>query len=70
MTQFPDFPIPIADDELVRRAVTTGMRATTKRGVGKPRWFYVPERFGLGSTYAQTLCRRFGADPDQLVGKP
>lgn len=32
------------------------------------RWEHVMGLFGLGSTSAQALCRRFGADLDETVG--
>lgn len=55
----------IADEELLRRAVST---ATTNGGPRRAsRWVAVMDRFGLGSTYAQQLCARFGLDPDEIV---
>lgn len=33
-----------------------------------PRWVHVMGLFGLGSTSATALCKRFGADPDERVG--
>lgn len=32
------------------------------------RWVHVMELFGLGSTSATELCRRFQRDPDEMVG--
>lgn len=55
----------IPDEELLRRAVTSA-RATRTRGY-HPRWTGVMDAFGLGSTYAFQLCRRFGLDPDERV---
>ncbi len=56
----------IADVELLGRAVR-GCRA---RLTGKsPRWVGVSDTFGLGSTYSRQLCRRFGVDPDEMVGR-
>ena len=57
--------IRLTDDELLRRAVNGARRRDTR---GKhPRWTAVMWTFGLGSTYAQLLCRRFGFDPDEMV---
>ncbi len=52
----------IPDADLLRRVVRN---IVTKR----PRrqefaWAAVAEAFGLGSTFAAQLCRRFGLDPD------
>jgi hypothetical protein len=33
-----------------------------------PRWAWVSEACGLGSNSSAQLCRRFGFNPDQLVG--
>lgn len=51
----------IPDSELLRRAVIAAVNRGRKRG---PAWAMVTEVFGLGSTYAGQLCRRFGVDPD------
>lgn len=56
----------IPDNDLLGRAVR-GCRA---RSSGKsPRWVCVSDTFGLGSTYSQQLCRRFGVDPDEMIGR-
>lgn len=34
----------------------------------RPRWSNVRALFGLGSTSARALCRRFGHDPDEEMG--
>lgn len=52
----------IPDAELLRRVVRS--RALCKPG-RHARWVFVMDAFGLGSTYAAQLCRRFGLDPDQ-----
>ncbi len=52
----------IKDEELLLRAVRS---CRPKRG--SPRWTAVMQTFGLGSTYAQQLCRRFGFDPEEKV---
>jgi hypothetical protein len=51
----------LPDESLIRRAV---MNARPKRG--EPRWAAVADAFGLGSTYAIQLCRRFNIDPDKV----
>lgn len=53
----------IPDSELLRRAVEN---ARPRRGP-HPRWVAVCRTFGLGATYAQELCQRFGLDPDEEV---
>ena len=56
----------IPDNELLGRAVR-GCRA---RLTGKSlRWVGVSDTFALGSTYSRQLCRRFGVDPDEMVGR-
>lgn len=54
----------ISDGELLGRAVRMRFRGRSR---GHPRWVLVMERFGLGSTYAKQLCRKFGSDPDEMV---
>ena len=52
----------IPDEELLRRVV---LNVTRKRPRRKEfAWSEVMAAFGLGSTYAAQLCRRFGIDPD------
>ena len=51
----------IPDERLVWRAVCNAH--PTRR---KARWVIVMEHFGLGATYAQQLCRRFGMDPFEV----
>lgn len=51
-------------DDLVRRAVT--YPPTTCRKA--PRWSLVKSVFGLGNGSARDLCRRFGLDPDEMLG--
>lgn len=53
----------IPDNELLRRAVINARPRMYSRK--HPRWVAVAGAFGLGSTYAQQLCRRFGLDPDE-----
>lgn len=57
--------IEFADIELLRRAVQSA-RHHSRRG-RHPRYVAVMSVFGLGSTYAAALCRRFGFDPDEEV---
>lgn len=59
----------IADNDLLERAVRN---AKSLEPVLEPvfpvqRWIAVKRMFGLGSTYAVQLCRRFGLDPDEMV---
>lgn len=54
----------IPDADLVKRAVV----GAHQHGPMKARWQHVQDAFGLGSTFAAQLCRRFGLDPDQRVG--
>lgn len=56
----------IPDEELLRRAVTSA-RGKYRAGFGHMRWQAVMTCFGLGSTYAHQLCRRFGLDPEEVV---
>lgn len=51
----------IPDSELVERAVRNARHG---REEGHVLWSYVTDAFGLGSTYAAQLCRRFGLDPE------
>ena len=55
----------ISDDK-----IAWGVVANAGRGQSglRPRWSYVADATGLGSTSAQELCERFGYDPDALVG--
>jgi hypothetical protein len=55
----------IPDDKLLERAVK-GARPRKGR---VPRWAAVGDAFALGSTYSIQLCRRFGLDPDQQIGR-
>lgn len=52
------------DAELLRRAVNL---ARPDRTTDAPRWVAVMDTFGLGSTSATELCRRFGLDPHERV---
>lgn len=49
------------DEELLRRAVHGCI------GKWRPRWAFVMQRLGIGSTMAQCLCRRFDVDPEQQI---
>lgn len=54
----------ISDEELLRRAV----KNSRPHGRDKhPRWYAVMYTFGLGSTYASQLCKRFELNPDEMV---
>jgi hypothetical protein len=52
----------IPDAELLGRVVRSVTRKRPRRQ--EFAWVAVMEAFGLGSTYAAQLCRRFGLDPD------
>lgn len=52
-----------SDTELVSWVVS----AASGCEPGLPRWSHVAAVFGLGSTSAQGLCRRFDVDPDEIV---
>lgn len=54
----------IEDSELLRRAVTG---AVNKELTDLPRWSIVRDIFGLGSTSASKLCKRFNCDPDEIL---
>lgn len=54
----------MTDAELLERAV----RNAGRYSVEKQRWVAVSHAFGVGSTSARELCRRFGLDPDETVG--
>lgn len=58
----------ISDAQLVERAVRNATITTKQvRGAKRPRWAAVMDAFGLGSTYAAQLCRRFGLDPNEEI---
>lgn len=53
-----------SDAELLGLAI----KNIRQRGCHKqPRWVHVKKVFLLGSTYSETLCRRFGLDPNELI---
>lgn len=56
----------IPDADLLRRVMPNIGRHLHRA----PRWVHVADAFGLGSTYAGQLCRRFGLDPFTQVGNP
>lgn len=55
-------------EQLVERA----LRNARPRAVGgsEVRWSAVADAFGLGSTYATELCKKFGLNPDEQVNGP
>lgn len=55
----------IPDAQLLEWAVRNA-RSHHRRGRHQ-RWVAVMEVFGLGSTFAADLCRRYGLDPDEMV---
>lgn len=61
----PREDMPRSDADLFAWSVTQCGVYSSKRA---SRWSHVTRQYGLGSTSAQVLCRRFGLDPDELVG--
>lgn len=59
----------ISDDALLRRAVRAARDLSVSARYKHPRWVAVTFCFGLGSTYAHQLCRRFNLDPNELVDR-
>lgn len=57
----------IPDEKLLERAVRSARSRDCRKGQEHWRWVAVMDAFGLGSTYAHQLCRRFGLDPDEKV---
>jgi len=55
----------IPDEKLLERAV----RNARPRKGRVPRWAAVSDAFSLGSAFSIQLCRRFGVDPDQQIGR-
>lgn len=55
----------LSDHELLRRAI---VHVTSGESPPRSRWSHVGRTFGVGSTSATALCRRFGVDPDDLIG--
>ena len=53
------------DDSLLFYAIEGAASSSPMR---LPRWSHVGNLFGLGSTSANLLCKRFGIDPNELVG--
>jgi hypothetical protein len=65
----PPKPKEFSDLELIDflgRAVK-GARAQRRHRGKSPRWVAVMDTFGLGSTYAHLLCRKFDLNPDEMV---
>lgn len=57
----------IADEELLRRAVTQCRKRSARKGEKHQRWTAVMDNFMLGRTYASQLCERFDLDPFEQV---
>lgn len=53
-------------DNLLARAVRCAGHGA--HGPQLPRWSHVGAIFALGSGSAREMCRRYGVDPDELVG--
>jgi hypothetical protein len=63
--ELPETVNDIPDAKLISRAV----RGARPRNGRVPRWSAVGEVFALGSTFSIQLCRRFGVDPDEQIGR-
>ena len=61
-------PFGMKSYDLLRRAVRNARPRKELRG-GSVRWSVVGDLFALGSTYATHLCRHFGVDPEDMLGK-
>lgn len=59
----------IPDEKLLGRAVRGARSHKHRKGQKHWRWVAVMDTFGLGSTYAHQLCRRFGLDPEEKVAR-
>lgn len=51
-----------------RSLVEQALRNASLRPGRKPLWAHVADVFGIGSTRASDLCRRFNINSDQAVG--
>lgn len=61
-------PLRYSCYELVRRVVRNACPGGYNRSVVTyPRWHYVQQATGLGSTYSQQLCQHFGLNPDEQL---
>lgn len=57
----------IPDAKLLERAVRSARSNRYPKRRAHSRWIAVMDMFALGSTFAHQLCRRYGADPDEMV---
>lgn len=61
-------PLRYSCYELVSRVVRNARPGGYNRSVVTyPRWHYVQQATGLGSTFSQQLCEHFGFDPDEQL---
>lgn len=61
-------PLRYSCYELVSRVVRNACPGDYNRSVVTyPRWHYVQQATGLGSTYSQQLCQHFGLNPDEQL---
>lgn len=61
-------PLRYSCYELVSRVVRNACPGGYNRSVVTyPRWHYVQQATGLGSTFSQQLCEHFGFDPDEQL---
>jgi hypothetical protein len=64
-------PAPSVDEIPDAKLLERALRNAKPRAPGKsPRWYAVSFAFGLGSTFAIELCRRFGVDPHEKLDGP
>lgn len=60
---------PIAEEasdlQLVKRMVANAGRECSYT---RERWVHLTDLLGIGAKHARDLCRRFGFDPNELVG--
>jgi hypothetical protein len=61
------YPWIYDDEELVKRAVHSARPPQRERKAA--RWVCVMYSFGVGSTVASNLCRRFDLNPDEEIGR-
>lgn len=57
----------LSDAFLVERAVRC---AEPPEATAMLRWAVIKRTFGVGSTVAKDLCRRFGLNPDEVIHSP
>ena len=61
-----DGSIPNDDRELIQLAI----RNALPKFRPEPRWQLVKRLFGTDRTMSETICTRYGFDPDKLIAPP